>query len=703
MKQLLLTLFLLVGISTTNLLTAQCFESTPLEERLHKSELVVSATVTSSTPFYNHLGRIMTRHELDIHEIFRGNTNLEVAEVITHGGQINEELSVVNPALQLQSGQSGLFLLRPYAHENGKFRPVAVSESLLARNPLTGNFSDRGDSFTGNDLAQMIENFYGQAPTVKKAMLTATDRPASGRNAMVVINNFSPTTASAGTGTILTIDGSGFGAAQGTVFFDNPDDGSGGSFGAALPGDVVSWNDNQIQVAIPGQAGTGAIIVQAANGMNGTSASNLTITFAVTTLGTASGSVNSRMIDDMHDDDGGYRYVYSSSTANAGVSFAADADARAAFERALGTWQQDPGAEYAGYAGANCGTTTIQQPLNDGVNVISYDNNAYDFDDELSDATIGVAFSDYSACGSSEFELVNVDIFFRRNGDPNNTGGSVNWYYGIGSQNFNQSSFESTALHELGHAHQLSHVNNPMELMHFSSNTGSNVINISTGASTGAAFVKNLSLAYNPPIINCNPANDFPFARQYTTYDVAEDCGAVAAPVSYLSFDGFRKEGVVELEWRTAFELNNEAFIIQRSVDGRTFNDIGRVVGNGNSRGELSYGFLDTRPLSSISYYRLAQRDFDGTINLSRVVRVAGKVAGLDELILGPNPFNEQLTISGIGTGVEEIILFDVSGREVLRRGVSRTSGTATLLTNQIPQGVYWLKIGEESRKVVKR
>ena len=72
-------------------------------------------------------------------------------------------------------------------------------------------------------------------------------------------------------------------------------------------------------------------------------------------------------------------------------------------------------------------------------------------------------------------------------------------------------------------------------------------------------------------------------------------------------------------------------------------------------------------------------------------------------MTFGPNPFDEQLTISNTEVGLEEIILFDVSGREILRRSVSQATGTATLLTNQIPQGVYWLKAGDEIRKVVKR
>jgi len=47
------------------------------------------------------------------------------------------------------------------------------------------------------------------------------------------------------------------------------------------------------------------------------------------------------------------------------------------------------------------------------------------------------------------------------------------------------------------------------------------------------------------------------------------------------------------LEWSTALELNNERFIIQRSLDGISYEDIGRVDAAGLSNEETPYHFMD--------------------------------------------------------------------------------------------------------------
>ncbi|NRA10572.1 MAG: hypothetical protein HRT57_01295 [Crocinitomicaceae bacterium] len=64
----------------------------------------------------------------------------------------------------------------------------------------------------------------------------------------------------------------------------------------------------------------------------------------------------------------------------------------------------------------------------------------------------------------------------------------------------------------------------------------------------------------------------------------------------------------VQLNWSTASEINNDLFTVERSKDG---------AGNANST--LTYYDLDRNPLNGISYYRLKQTDFDGSISSSEI------------------------------------------------------------------------------------
>src|SRR6185295_4616365 len=108
----------------------------------------------------------------------------------------------------------------------------------------------------------------------------------AGERANPVITNFSPTNVSAGTGTLLTINGSNFGTSQGSgyVSFRNADMGGSAYTGVTEPLYYQSWTDTQIQILVPGDAmvssiGTGNIRVTNNNSETGTSTLSLTVDF----------------------------------------------------------------------------------------------------------------------------------------------------------------------------------------------------------------------------------------------------------------------------------------------------------------------------------------------------------------------------------------------------------------------------------------
>jgi len=83
-------------------------------------------------------------------------------------------------------------------------------------------------------------------------------------------------------------------------------------------------------------------------------------------------------------------------------------------------------------------------------------------------------------------------------------------------------------------------------------------------------------------------------------------------PVELLGFSGIDDDGIIKLYWETASEINNDYFIISKSVDGINYDNIGSVDGNGNSNQIMSYSYYDNRPYDGINYYKLTQVDFDG-------------------------------------------------------------------------------------------
>jgi len=116
-------------------------------------------------------------------------------------------------------------------------------------------------------------------------------------------------------------------------------------------------------------------------------------------------------------------------------------------------------------------------------------------------------------------------------------------------------------------------------------------------------------------------------SRGLTDYWLAKmeggaSCSALL-PVNITSIKAYILENAtVQIEWQTASEINNDYFIIERSRDGRIFDNIGTVEGAGYSNQNLYYDYIDKNTYQGVSYYRLKQIDYDGKANYSRVVQV---------------------------------------------------------------------------------
>ena len=91
-------------------------------------------------------------------------------------------------------------------------------------------------------------------------------------------------------------------------------------------------------------------------------------------------------------------------------------------------------------------------------------------------------------------------------------------------------------------------------------------------------------------------------------------------PINLISFEGellsSSNENLVELQWETASEHNNDYYTIHRSLDGVSWEIIASINGAGNSTEKISYSTLDRMLSKSLTtefvYYRLSQTDFDG-------------------------------------------------------------------------------------------
>jgi hypothetical protein len=157
-------------------------------------------------------------------------------------------------------------------------------------------------------------------------------------------------------------------------------------------------------------------------------------------------------------------------------------------------------------------------------------------------------------------------------------------------------------------------------------------------------------------------------------------------PVAWLSFTGFYKNNAVELEWRTATELNNKGFEVERSADGAQFESIGFVNGNGTTNEAHTYTFEDVKPHQPLTYYRLRQVDFDGKADYSQTIVLKNKTAQ-NGIVFYPNPAQNELNIQSDSPTTVKII--DAVGK--LLQTIAVEIGTQTINISTLPAGVYYL------------
>ncbi|MBI2419596.1 MAG: T9SS type A sorting domain-containing protein [Ignavibacteriales bacterium] len=174
---------------------------------------------------------------------------------------------------------------------------------------------------------------------------------------------------------------------------------------------------------------------------------------------------------------------------------------------------------------------------------------------------------------------------------------------------------------------------------------------------------------------------------------------AAPLPVELTLFTAEAQNGKIVLRWKTATEINNMGFEIERSRNKNSFVKIGFVEGYGNSNSTKEYRFTDENTPAGKYVYRLKQIDNDGTFEYSKEAAVDIAMPAKYALEQNyPNPFNPATRIQYSISSPQHVLLkvFNILGNEtgVL---VNERKEPGTYIVNfsaaNLPSGIYYYRL----------
>ncbi len=174
---------------------------------------------------------------------------------------------------------------------------------------------------------------------------------------------------------------------------------------------------------------------------------------------------------------------------------------------------------------------------------------------------------------------------------------------------------------------------------------------------------------------------------------------AAALPVNLLSFQANATKLGNHLDWQTATEINFSHYVVERSIDGISFEKLGEVKGRGNAQ---TYEFLDAIPHSGINYYRLKLIDIDGSSEYSKIVSVGQNVSG--KVKIYPNPAHDVLNIDVSDYQKASVRVVDILGRDIIVK--ADFSDKTQIDLSSLANGIYFIEVNTNGQimreKVVK-
>ena len=223
-----------------------------------------------------------------------------------------------------------------------------------------------------------------------------------------------------------------------------------------------------------------------------------------------------------------------------------------------------------------------------------------------------------------------------------------------------------------------------------------------SNTTTPAGEIVTLNVDRTVPITTANAStgNDN-VAKQFTV------AAGASLPVRSVHLSSTSNASTVNLKWVTESEYNTDHFEIERSTDGRSFENVAETKAAGNTSSTTTYTSADdirTIATKPVVFYRIRIVDEDGKYSFSNTIAI--RLAKQAKAQVWPSPFSSQLNVQveQEAGATLDVKIYNLTGVMVYNKRQITTAGTNTIqLVDQVSKlssGMYVIELVSNNSKI---
>lgn len=166
-------------------------------------------------------------------------------------------------------------------------------------------------------------------------------------------------------------------------------------------------------------------------------------------------------------------------------------------------------------------------------------------------------------------------------------------------------------------------------------------------------------------------------------------------PVRITNFNAVRRNGQVDISWRTTYEAGLKEFQLEYSLDGRNYQLVSSIAAVNNANGS-TYLYKHALAAGSVVYYRLKVYNADGSFEFSPVLTIQ-----LDKQLSGaviPSLVKNNRLVFTLYEPYTMVRVISPGGTVLLSRNVEGMIGVNDITLPSLPAGTYIVQFTGKSK-----